>query len=217
MIRPVLILLGLLATTSAFAQVVPAPQGTAAMVCANNTVVPTPSNGKFFYVQCDATGKLITSGSGTAAPIGPAGGDLSGTYPNPGVAKIAGDTIISDAAWTPTDASGAGLSFTIAAARYSKVGKMVTASFRLTYPTTANGASVVIGSLPVATSANFTANAYMMGSCYANFASSTNVNLIATALGNATTFTVSNNANQNILNSAMSGLALTCTLNYISQ
>lgn len=53
-----------------YAQTVPAPQGTAAMVCANNTVVPTPANGQFFYVQCNSSGKLITNGlSGSPGQI----------------------------------------------------------------------------------------------------------------------------------------------------
>lgn len=51
-----------------YAQTVPAPQGTAAMVCANNTVVPAPASGKFFYVQCDSTGKLITNASVSDMP-----------------------------------------------------------------------------------------------------------------------------------------------------
>lgn len=46
----------------ASAQTVTTP-ATAAMVCANNTIVPPPVSGQFFYVQCDANGKLITSAS----------------------------------------------------------------------------------------------------------------------------------------------------------
>jgi len=50
--------------TSVSAQTVPAPTGVAAMVCANNTVVPSPISGQFFFVQCDSSGRLITNGSG---------------------------------------------------------------------------------------------------------------------------------------------------------
>lgn len=44
----------------AYAQVYsgPAPHPIAA-VCAYNTVIPTPVNGQFFYVQCDSTGRLV--------------------------------------------------------------------------------------------------------------------------------------------------------------
>jgi hypothetical protein len=51
--------------------------------------------------------------------------------------------------WTPTDASGAGLSFTTGTSYYTKVGRLVTASFVVIYPATANGATANI-SLPVA-------------------------------------------------------------------
>lgn len=47
----------------AFGQTVVSPD-IAALVCANNTVVPTPVSGQFFYVQCDSSGKLITTSSG---------------------------------------------------------------------------------------------------------------------------------------------------------
>lgn len=50
--------------------------------------------------------------------------------------------------WVPTDASGAGLVFSTGVCRYTKIGRIVTANFDLTYPTTANGASTVIAGLP---------------------------------------------------------------------
>jgi hypothetical protein len=50
--------------------------------------------------------------------------------------------------WTPTDASGAGLSFAVAGGRYIKIGKMVHIQFNVLYPATADASSAKIGSLP---------------------------------------------------------------------
>lgn len=52
--------------------------------------------------------------------------------------------------WTPTDDSGAGLTFTNTSNNcfYTKVGRIVTASFSLTYPSTANGDFARVGGLP---------------------------------------------------------------------
>lgn len=57
------------------AQPVTPPVGTAVLVCAFNTVIPAPANGAFAYVQCDNTGKLITtsSGGGGGTPGGSSG------------------------------------------------------------------------------------------------------------------------------------------------
>ena len=57
------------------AQVV-TPPNAVAMVCANNTVVPTPTDGKFFYVQCDSSGRLITNGGSASGSI-PATGNIT--------------------------------------------------------------------------------------------------------------------------------------------
>lgn len=50
--------------------------------------------------------------------------------------------------WTPTDASGAGLGFTVAEGNYVKIGQLVSVSGIVQYPVTANGANVSIGGLP---------------------------------------------------------------------
>jgi len=53
------------------------------------------------------------------------------------------------ASWTPADNSGASLVFTGVSANYTKIGNMVFAYFKLTYPANASGASASISGLPV--------------------------------------------------------------------
>ena len=53
--------------------------------------------------------------------------------------------------WTPTDASGASLSFTVTSAQYVKVGQMVTATAVFQYPVTASASSCNINGLPFST------------------------------------------------------------------
>lgn len=68
-------------------------------------------------------------------------------------AQVGGDTPFSlpsaGTPWTPTDASGAALTFTGVAANYIQVGPLVFAWAALTYPATADGSSAAIGGLPV--------------------------------------------------------------------
>src|SRR6266852_4558785 len=50
--------------SAAWAQQIQGPIPTNALACAFNTAPPTITSGFWGYVQCDATGKLITSGGG---------------------------------------------------------------------------------------------------------------------------------------------------------
>ena len=50
--------------------------------------------------------------------------------------------------WTPTDASGAGLTFSVTSAYYIKVGKLVFVNTYFSYPSTSNASPAIIGGLP---------------------------------------------------------------------
>lgn len=57
---------------------------------------------------------------------------------------------VSAGSWTPTDNSGAGLTFTGVSAAYTKIGNMVYAYAQFTYPSTANANNASLAGLPVA-------------------------------------------------------------------
>jgi hypothetical protein len=50
--------------------------------------------------------------------------------------------------WTPIDSSGAGLTFTSTAGSYTKIGNLCYVSGALTFPSTADASSAIIGGLP---------------------------------------------------------------------
>ena len=59
-------------------------------------------------------------------------------------------TTYDEGTWTPTDASGAGLSLTVVGAKYTRIGRTVTIVANITFPATASSANVNIGGLPFA-------------------------------------------------------------------
>jgi hypothetical protein len=91
-----------------------------------------------------STGNLVIGTSGK-------GVDFSAT-PGTGTSELLADYEEGD--WTPVDSSGAGLTFTIAAARYTKIGRTVFIQAQITFPSTVSAATVLIGGLPFTSSAS---------------------------------------------------------------
>jgi hypothetical protein len=95
-----------------------------------------------------STGNLVVGTSGK-------GIDFSAT-PGTGTSELLAD--YEEGTWTPTDASGAGLTFTVSgSSTYTKIGRFVEVSCALTFPVTADVNQVTIGGLPF-TSKNVTTN-----------------------------------------------------------
>ena len=91
-----------------------------------------------------------TLGGTPTIPTSGLSGSVSPT--NGGTGTTAGTTV--PATWTPTDASGATLSITNNGSYYYQVGKMVTLVLDITYPSTSDGSTALIGGVPVSADAN---------------------------------------------------------------
>lgn len=122
---------------------------------ASGAAVPTPSaTGQLLYSANGSTYVLLNIGTtsmclsvAASEPSWVACPTLSGTNTfggtnsfttSPTVGGISLVTQTGPTAWTPTDASGAGLTLTVATANYVKTGRSATFSAQVTYPTTAN-------------------------------------------------------------------------------
>jgi hypothetical protein len=107
---------------------------------ANFTAARTDAANSFTGDQTLSSGNLVIGTSGK-------GIDFSAT-PNTGTSELLDD--YEEGTWTPTDASGAGLTFATAAGWYTKVGRLVVATFRIIYPATADASASTFGGLPFA-------------------------------------------------------------------
>lgn len=115
----------------------------------------------------DFTGVINASGGGSGAiqhndTAGLQGGTANQYYhstaaQNTFLAALAaagtlgsGASVLGNAltAWTPTDASGAGLTLTLGTCNYFLYGKLCIAQFSITYPATADASATKIGGLP---------------------------------------------------------------------
>jgi hypothetical protein len=108
--------------------------------------------------------------------------------------------------WTPSDNSGAGLSFTVANATYTKVGRLVTVHADITYPSTADVSSNSIGGLPFALRADD----------YAGSIGLSEESTVSSVLGDASASTLSirNSSGTQITNDTLSGDRLVFNITY---
>jgi hypothetical protein len=89
----------------------------------------------------------LTLSTGNVIVANGQGIDFSAT-PGTGTSELFAD--YETGTWTPTDGSGAGLTFSVALGTYTKIGNMVYAAFHVVYPITASGSSAIIAGLPFA-------------------------------------------------------------------
>jgi hypothetical protein len=107
---------------------------------ANFTAARTDAAQSFTGDQTLSTGNLI---QGTAAK----GINFTANTPAVGMTSELLNWY-EEGAWTPTDASGAALTFTSAAGSYTRVGRLVNWQAVIVYPSTANASDSLIGGLP---------------------------------------------------------------------
>jgi len=123
------------------------------------------TSGMYNYISAALRGGIYSNGTQTGVfsyagnPViiaqGNGGTELA-RFDNGGI-SFNGDTAAAnflddyeEGTWTPTDASGAGLTFTNTSGNcfYTKIGRTVVAPFRLTYPSTGSGSAARIDGLP---------------------------------------------------------------------
>jgi hypothetical protein len=102
--------------------------------------------------------------------------------------------------WTPTDGSGAGLSFSSVLGTYIKIGQLVIAWATITFPATGNGANAAISGLPFTSQTTAsTVGSFMI-------ANNAAVSIVGVVRSNSTTFDVLTQLGLgNIANSTISG------------
>ena len=100
---------------------------------------------------------LIDASASTPPLICHVGGSEKIRFQAAGGISFNGDTAAANAlddyeegTWTPTDASGQGLSLTVYSSKYTKIGNSVYVTIYVGYPTNTNTANAFIGGLPFA-------------------------------------------------------------------
>jgi hypothetical protein len=179
-------------TASNFTQTLPAATGTVALL-------QTPSF-------------ATTIGVGGATPAASGAGI---TFPATQSASSDANTLddYEEGSWTPSDGSGAGLSFTGVGGTYTKVGRLVTCQFNVNFPVTANAAQATITGLPYAA-----ATISGISNPINGFITYTTANITFTTpgAGGGVTFNFWNLAGGSITNAQLSNADVRMTIVYLS-
>ena len=134
----------------------------------NNLKITFQNNGSTVsYMGGLSNGVIFGNASGTQLGRLDADGLKFGT--DSATTNALGD--YEEGTWTPTDASGAGLTFNISKqGRYIKIGSLVFVSIYLTYPSTSNTNHATVGGLPfITTDAYFYLNGRAQSNSAGNF------------------------------------------------
>jgi hypothetical protein len=142
---------------------------------ANFTAARTDAANSFTGDQTLSTGNLIVSNG--------KGIDFTDT-PGTGTSELLAD--YEEGTWTPVDQSGAGLTLTVVAANYTKVGRAVIATVRVTYPVNADATQARISPPFAISGATSFALASSSASALYGYAASTSMYFYLAAFGTVT-------------------------------
>jgi hypothetical protein len=155
----------------------------------------------------DGSGNFKVSGGNVVIGTAAKGIDFSANANAPGMTSELLNWY-ETGTWTPTDGSGAGLALTVANATYTRIGRLVTANFAITYPATADVTNARIGGLPFASSSAGFSFPMAVSTCQTGICKS---GLVDTS---ATTFLLLDTTATPLTNVQMSGLFLRGTVIY---
>jgi len=187
--------------TTAYATVLGSYVNVPVEIVVNNAKVAS-----FASTGLAVTGTAIASTSVGVGNTTPSGGGAGIAFPATQSASTDANTLddYEEGTWTPTDASGASLSFTTANCRYTKIGRVVVIQGNITYPATASGLSAQFASFPFAAADSIYLSVIYSDASVANFTylsgNTTNVFLLIPGV--------------NVTNATMSGKFLTFSGTY---
>lgn len=167
--------------------------GTGSMVLGTSPTLATPNLG---------TPSAVTLTNGTGLPPSGITGDLGST--------------VNQTTWTPSDQSGASLSFSSVSASYTRIGNVMFVQFALTFPSTGSSASICIGGLPVAFPNQGYSGAYGGVVKIGGGGALTSYALPIAPIANSTTFNIARTSDGSLItNGNLTGTAISAGFFYL--